>query len=806
MKHLTTLFLMLFGLSAATQTTQKGWATQLNSNKNPVAGVEIIFYGAGTTTSGSDGNFALLFKQKKPGDLIVYDQIYKKGYELVNEKELQTAKLSQHELKIILATVGTVAQLQAKYYDISIKALTAGHDRKIRQLKKRLGQAQINEEKFVAEKRKLNEELENAKKTANELAEQFARTNFDDVGDLYKRAFEQFKQGQIQKAINILNEKDLIAEAQKLQRDKARNDSLKQVLAHREQENLLRRDTLMRTIKLKAELYALQFEYDSAGILYRQLWQLDTTHVENTYNYANFLSERKQYDKALMFYRKLMNMPGAEAWRIGNAIGNSGEIYREIGKFPQALSAYKKSLELYEQLHKTDAGNSFYKGNIAISYEKIGVIYLAQGNFEKALEFFTLYDNLSKELYQANPKSERLKEGLASSYEKLGVIYQAQGNFEKALEFFTLYNNLSKELYQANPKSERLKEGLASSYEKLGVIYQAQGNFEKALEFFTLYNNLSKELYQANPKSESLKKGLAISYERLGVIYQAQGNFEKALEFFTLRSQLGKELYQANPKSESLKNGLAISYEKLGEIYQAQDNFEKALEFFTLRSQLGKELYQANPKSESLKYGLAISYSKLGWIYQDQGNFEKALEFFTLYNNLSKELSQANPKSESLKNGLAISYEKLGEIYQAQGNFEKALEFFTLDIELMKELSQANSKSESLKNGLAISYEKLGEIYQAQGNFEKALEFFTLYNNLSKELSQANPKSLNLYLGLGVSYYKLGSVYAISGENKKAVENYLKAVEVFSTIYKQTQIEQYKGWSNAVQGEIDKLK
>ncbi|NER07979.1 MAG: hypothetical protein F6K17_38230 [Okeania sp. SIO3C4] len=86
------------------------------------------------------------------------------------------------------------------------------------------------------------------------------------------------------------------------------------------------------------------------------------------------------------------------------------------------------------------------------------------------------------------------------------------------------------------------------------------------------------------------------------------------------------------------------------------------------------------------------------------------------------------------------------------------------------------------------------------------MEYFSLRNNLSKELYESNPKSLDLYFGLGVSYYKLGSFYAATGKNKNAVTNYKKAVEILSAIYNQTQIEKYKGWANALQAEIDKLK
>ena len=197
-KTLTTILVLLISMLSQAQTKQTGWVTELNSNKTALPGVQVTFYGASPTKSMNDGKFNLNFREKKLGDVITYNDIYKKGYEIVNQKELQTAKLSKTNLKIILAVARKITHLKAQYYDISIKALTAGHDRKIRQLKKQLGE---NSEKFAIEKRKLKEELENAKEHAHKLAE--------------------------------------------------------------------------------------QFEYDSAGILYQQLWLLDTTNIENTSDYAD---------------------------------------------------------------------------------------------------------------------------------------------------------------------------------------------------------------------------------------------------------------------------------------------------------------------------------------------------------------------------------------------------------------------------------------------------------------------------------------------------------------------------------------
>ncbi len=53
----------------------------------------------------------LLLQNKKPGDLIFMERIYKRGFELVNEKDFEITKISNTDrlgVDVILAPLGTV--------------------------------------------------------------------------------------------------------------------------------------------------------------------------------------------------------------------------------------------------------------------------------------------------------------------------------------------------------------------------------------------------------------------------------------------------------------------------------------------------------------------------------------------------------------------------------------------------------------------------------------------------------------------------------------------------------------------------
>ena len=87
--------ILIFTLSGfAGIVIQKGQVREQNSGKKGIPGVQIIFKDAIATVSDGAGYFLLVFQNKKPGQLIFKKQIYKDGYELVNEKDFDIVKIS----------------------------------------------------------------------------------------------------------------------------------------------------------------------------------------------------------------------------------------------------------------------------------------------------------------------------------------------------------------------------------------------------------------------------------------------------------------------------------------------------------------------------------------------------------------------------------------------------------------------------------------------------------------------------------------------------------------------------------------
>jgi tetratricopeptide (TPR) repeat protein len=640
---------------------QNGIVREINSDKKPLNNVYIKFDGSVPEASDDKGSFRLAFSGKEAGELIFMEEITKKGFEIVNIKEIEELPLSNTDrlaTDIILAKSGVIAAAKKEYYDVSDAALLASFEREKKRLRNKIQQNEISQKQYQAEKTQLQEQYDIQKSTLDAMAEKFARVNFDDVDNLYKETLILFKVGKIDECILKLENADLIGRTTK---------SMDKIQNHEAEIAKMKADLKksIPSIQLLAQNYALRFEIEKAAKQYDQLLLLDSTDLDILREAGEFYQTNHKYQKAIAVHNKVAKHSKAEPYQIANAYGHIGELNMNIGLLEVALTAYKEFLNQYKTLSEKYPNESFYKENLAISYSKLGSTHTALGNLNKALTFFEQYNQLEKELYDSYPTNVNFKNVLAISYSKLGSTHTALGNLNKALTFFEQFNQLEKELYDSYPTNVNFKNGLAISYEKLGETHTALGNLNKVLTFFETETELFKELYDSYPTNVNFKNGLAISYQYLGNTHTALGNLNKALTFFEQFNQLEKELYDSYPTNVNFKNGLAISYSKLGSTHTALGNLNKALTFFEKRSQLGKELYDSYPTNVNFKNGLAISYIELAQIALMQENYPKAKDYLKQAEKHFAELHVISPENSQFKQYLDTAHEILSLLKEA---------------------------------------------------------------------------------------------------------------------------------------------
>ncbi|MDZ7878468.1 MAG: tetratricopeptide repeat protein [Saprospiraceae bacterium] len=708
------LSVTLLSAYAQTSLTQNGLVREQNSGKKAVADVQIIFSNAQTTVSDKIGKFVLTFPDKKAGDIAFRADIAKKGYELVNEKEVEQVRLSQNNaalpIDVIVAKAGTISSQQRMFSNLLESTLKSSYDDKKRQLRIDFQNRQLLKQAYQDQYEALQKQYAQQKRDIFRLADKYARVNIDDVESLYKETFELFKEGKTEDAIKKMETAGLmqgfLAFFKEKKNIKNPADSMRfmaskgQILTHN-----------LAALNLQAELYVLNFDKSKAELLYDQIFSYDSTNLDILRGCAEFYRLNLFYDKAINAYSKILVHPKAPIEQKQQAFVEGGDVLMALGEVEDALSAYMSAKNIVFQWVNKEAKNApFLRNELGSLYLKAGTANLTLSNTDKALVFFKSLTRVEQEIMEFYPNNVAFKKNLSASYERLGKLYTMVGDFNKSIEFYALNKHLRQEIYDTDRLNLEAKESLALAFERLGTTQMGLNQGDKALLNFDNYFTLKSELFDEDRLNVETKNSLAMAHAKLGNVYSALKKYDKAIASFSNYNRLAKELLAENINSAEYKNSLAQAFTRLAETYVAMENPTKALSYYEERLKLGRELAEAYPNNVSYKNNLAVIYSKIGNIHTNTGDFDIALAYYMKDVDISRELFNNAPNNAHFKNSLAISYSKLGTFYREKKNdISQAHIYFEKSKSLLSELATNAPNSVDYKNNLKWVEEKLAE-------------------------------------------------------------------------------------------------
>ena len=208
------ILILLCFYADAQQITLKGRVSMHNSKYTTgeieyVENAYVTASFAGADHTDSEGRFSLEFVEIESG-VQVKVTVEKAGREVVNTRDLEQVIVGRKEiLRVYLAEKGELAERQVELYNISKKALYAETDRIIAQLhgevkerdkaiaelEKRFGKELAD--RYEAEEL-LTSKVEELEKQLPQYAMDLASVNLDFASELYLRAYEAYKKGNIE--------------------------------------------------------------------------------------------------------------------------------------------------------------------------------------------------------------------------------------------------------------------------------------------------------------------------------------------------------------------------------------------------------------------------------------------------------------------------------------------------------------------------------------------------------------------------------------------------------------------------------
>ncbi|MBE5935982.1 MAG: tetratricopeptide repeat protein [Lachnospiraceae bacterium] len=330
-------------------------------------------------------------------------------------------------------------------------------------------------------------------------------------------------------------------------------------------------------------------KYKGALESYKRILLLCPEHREANIKIAELLEKQEQYDEAIKFHTKQLEITKSISGFI-----NRGKIYLKLDDFQAARKDFKEAIKMNP-----------YNPN---SYNWLGVTYMYECNFEEA----------KKNFLQAIDRLEQ--ERTPEPYRNLALIYTKIGDFEKAVD-----------CYKAN--IEYFNDSY--DYEKIAEIYYEQKEYKKSVE---AYNKRCKvienadeltntELYvwvgKCNTGLESEKTALKYytkaietakvigtkcheAYIEIAKMYMQIDKYELAMKFF-------KEAAQS-PKM-SIENKIEYAY-----CCFVSNNFEEGQKYSNIA------LAEAEKMSENINGEKIKKHYLMGYAYLVQNQIEKAQE------------------------------------------------------------------------------------------------------------------------------------------------------------------------------------
>ena len=455
---------------------------------------------------------------------------------------------------------------------------------------------------------------------------------------------------------------------------------------------------------------------------------------------AQKLLEAKAYRKALETYLAIERQCG------DNAVlqFNIGNMYYNLKNYNEALSKYKKALDINEGFenprgrqdnkssHRTAARRI---KNILKKVEDYEITFnmaeclLAQGKYERAIEMFKT--------------AGEFKGNWINVYQPIATIYESLQRYPEALE---MYKNLS----EVNPEDFGIHTKVAKYLCEMGDYDQAKKYYDKAVKlkpnFSDGYVNLGNCLLEKKMYKEAIDiyemainitpDQSTIHYNR-GIAFYGDGQEVKALGEYK--------------KAIELNNNDYMSYYNLGVILDEMDKKEDAILAFGHCLDIKPDFYEASNN-------IAVILCTLERYKEAIDAYIKALQY--------------NPSNHELYFNLAVTLEYQGQDAHAE-------ELYAKIIKMKPDFSDAYFN-------LAIIRSNKGDLKNTEEYLRKVIEHDKNYHR---------------------AYYQLARVYAALREYGRCLDNLKKAIRLSREYVGKARSEQVfdrirtlKGFESIIEG------
>jgi len=337
------------------------------------------------------------------------------------------------------------------------------------------------------------------------------------VSERKRLAIEMFERGNSKGVVEILNEKDIAADAAQARKEIEQGKLLVDFGRSLIEAGLQKTRSLAEEYVLRAKAlmtdYAEPRRFELACHAYEQGIELIRANLseeelaKSLFEYGCFLQTNKRYDLAEARYRENLDIcqrlaaisPYAYEPGLAGTQNNLGVLYNNTQRYKESEKMYLSALKIYQRL--TAANPQVYEPDLAMTQNNLGLLYSDIRRYEESEEMHLSAVEIYQRLTIVNPQV--YEPDLAMAQSNLGTLYKDTRRYEDSEKLCLSAMEIRRRLAAANPQV--YEPYLVRACNNLSFLFLAQGNFEEAERYaregskydfthHTIYTNLAASL------------------------------------------------------------------------------------------------------------------------------------------------------------------------------------------------------------------------------------------------------------------------------------------------------------------------
>mgnify|MGYP000202535436 CR=1 FL=1 len=404
------------------------------------------------------------------------------------------------------------------------------------------------------------------------------------VSERKRLAIEMFERGNSKGVVEILNEKDIAADAaqarKEIEQGKLLVDSGRSLIeAGLQKTRSLAEEYVLRAKALMTD-YAEPRRFELACHAYEQGIELIRANLseeelaKSLFEYGCFLQANKRYDLAEARYRENLDIcqrlaaisPQAYEPDLAGTQNNLGVLYNNTQRYKESEKMYLSALKIYQRL--TAANPQVYEPDLAMTQNNLGLLYSDIRRYEESEEMHLSAVEIYQRLTIVNPQV--YEPDLAMAQSNLGTLYKDTRRYEDSEKLCLSAMEIRRRLAAAN--LQVYEPDLAMTQYNLGCLYSDTQRYEDSEKMYLSAMEIRRRLAVANP--QVYEPDLADTQYNLGCLYYNIQRYEDSEEMYLSALEVYQRLTAVNP--QVYEPYLVRACNNLSFLFLAQGNFEEA--------------------------------------------------------------------------------------------------------------------------------------------------------------------------------------------------------------------------------------